>query len=108
MKEQFIQILGDNSKTRLLEFLIVGRDFDYCLSEMAEKANISWTSLHRVFPEFEKNKIVVKSRDIGRAKLYKINKENLFAKKMIELYDSLLLSNLEKNQEKQVIKAMIK
>ncbi|PIU21423.1 MAG: hypothetical protein COT15_02450 [Candidatus Diapherotrites archaeon CG08_land_8_20_14_0_20_34_12] len=104
MKEQFIQILGNNAKTRLLEFLIVGRDFDYCLSEIANKAEISWSSLHRIFPELEKNKIVIKSREIGRAKLYRINKENLFAKKMIELYDSLLLNKMEENQEKQMIK----
>lgn len=92
MKEQtiFREFIGDNPTTRLLEFLIEGRFFDYTLTELAEKSEISWRTLHRIFPKFIKLKIVKKTREIGRAKLYTLNTENPKVIKLIELFDYLL------------------
>lgn len=59
---------------------------------------MSWTTLHRIFPSFLKNEIVVEVRQIGRAKLYKLNTNNSLVKKFIDLYDSILLAQLEKNR----------
>ncbi|MFH1587997.1 MAG: hypothetical protein ABIA76_01505 [Candidatus Diapherotrites archaeon] len=92
----FLDFFGDNSNSRLLEFLISGRDFDYSLTDMAGNAGISWSTLHRIFPSFEKQKIVIKTREIGRAKLFKLNQENEEVKLLLSLYDSLLNKQLEK------------
>jgi len=99
-----LEFLGDNPHTKLLEFLITGREFDYTLTDLAENAGISWTSLHRIFPLFEKNQIVVKTREVGRAKLYKLNQKNTEVKKLILLYDSILKKQLEKLEEKETQK----
>ncbi len=99
-----MEFLGDNPHTKLLEFLITGREFDYTLTDLAENAGISWTSLHRIFPLFEKNQIVVKTREVGRAKLYKLNQKNTEVKKLILLYDSILKKQLEKLEEKETQK----
>ncbi|MBI3034034.1 hypothetical protein HYY72_02650 [Candidatus Woesearchaeota archaeon] len=45
--------------------------------------------------------IVVKTRKIGRATLYKINKENIAVKQLIELYDNLLLEKLDHVEEEK-------
>ncbi|MBI2597586.1 MAG: hypothetical protein HYW50_00130 [Candidatus Diapherotrites archaeon] len=105
MSNAFLDFLGDNPNTRLLEFLITGREFDYTLTDMAKNAGISWSTLHRVFPKLQKQKIVIKTRSIGRAKLFKINLENQEVKKLVQLFDSLLVKQLEKYSEMQVIKA---
>ncbi len=105
MVNAFLEFLGENPNTRLLEFLITGREFDYSLTDMAENAGIGWSTLHRILPRLEKQKIVVKTREIGRAKLYKLNQQNKEVKKLIELYDGILKKQLEQIEEKNAIKA---
>jgi len=108
MTNAFLEFLGDNPNTRLLEFLITGREFDYSLTDLAENAGIGWTTLHRILPGMEKQKIVIKTREIGRAKLYKLNQENTEVKKLVELYDSILRKELELLEEKATIKARVR
>ncbi|MFH1587548.1 MAG: hypothetical protein ABID38_06860 [Candidatus Diapherotrites archaeon] len=100
MANAFLDFLGDNPNTRLLEFLITGREFDYSLTDLAENSGIGWTTLHRILPRLEKQEIVIKTREIGRAKLYKINMRNEEVKKLIEIYDGLLKKQLELVEEK--------
>lgn len=101
MASLFLEFFGENPNTRLLEFLITGREFDYSLSDLAENAGIGWSTLHRIFPGLERQKIVVKTREIGRAKLFKLNQGNGEVKKLVALYDSLLKKQLEQLEEKQ-------
>lgn len=101
----FVEFLGDTPAIRLLDFLITGRDFDYTLTDLAMKAGMSWSTLHRIFPRFVNNNIVQETREVGRAKLYKLNLHNPFVEKLVELYDSLLLQELEKMETEQMIPA---
>jgi len=96
----FLEVVGKSSTMKILQYLIEGRHFDYTLTDLAKNSGVSWGTLHTIFPKLIKNKIVVKTRDVGRAKLYKINVENPIAKRLIELYDSINIANLEKNKEK--------
>ena len=100
-KTIFREFVGDSPTTRLLEFLIEGRFFDYTLTDLAEKAKVSWRTLNRVWPTFVKNRIVIVTRTIGRIKLYKLNMENSAVIKLVELFDNLLeqSSNQIKNKE---------
>lgn len=107
MKEKtlFREFVGDYPGIRLLEFLIEGRFFDYTLTDIAEKAEVSWRTLHRIWPNFVKNKIVILTRTIGRAKLYKLNMENPAVIKLVELFDNLLEQSSEKITKPIKIKA---
>ena len=96
----FREFIGDNPTTRLLEFLIEGRFFDYTLTELAEKSGISWKTLHRIFPNFIKAGIVKKTREVGRAKLYTLNTKNPRVEKLIELFDKLLEEDTKTINEK--------
>ncbi len=98
----FLEFVGDTPTTRLIDFLITGREFDYTLTDLTNKAGVSWTTLHRIFPSFIKNKIVVEVRQIGRAKLYKLNESTPLVKKFIELYDCILLTEMNKHNKKKV------
>ena len=97
MKEKtlFRNFVGDYPTTRLLEFLIEGRAFDYTLTDISEGSEVSWRTLHRILPNFIKNKIIIITRTIGRVNLYKLNQENPAVKKLIELFDSILMSDLK-------------
>ncbi|MBU1120374.1 hypothetical protein KJ660_00690 [Candidatus Micrarchaeota archaeon] len=105
-KSIFLDFMGDSPTTRVLEFLIIGREFDYCLTGIASNSKIGWTTLHRIFPSLEKREIVVPTRTIGRAKLYKLNQDSYSVKKLISLYDSLLGKELNEAEEKSKEKVM--
>ena len=78
---------------RVLQYLIEGRDFDYTLTDMLN-SGVSWGTLNQLMPKFFELKIVIKTRKIGRATLYKINQDNKFVKQLIVLYDNLILETL--------------
>ena len=85
----FLDFIGDSPTTRLIEYLIIGKDFDYTLTDLMN-AGVSWSTLNRIFPNFLKNKIVVQTRIIGKIKLYKLNVQNPLVKKLVELFDSII------------------
>lgn len=99
----FVEFMGDTPAIRLLDFLITGRDFDYTLTDLASKAGVSWSTLHRIFPGFIFRNMVVEVRTVGRAKLYKLNLTNPLVQKMVDLYDSLLLETLQKSAEAEIV-----
>ncbi|MBI2668201.1 hypothetical protein HYX17_05545 [Candidatus Woesearchaeota archaeon] len=86
----FREFIGDYPGTRLLEFLIEGRFFDYTLTDISEKSGVSWRTLNRMWPRLVKNEIVIVTRTIGKIKLYKLNMENQAVTRLVDLFDSLL------------------
>ncbi|HWR27519.1 MAG TPA: hypothetical protein VN377_03670 [Candidatus Thermoplasmatota archaeon] len=105
MKETtiFREALGDSPMIRVLDFLIEGRGLDYSLTDIAENANIGWTTLHRMWDTLLRLKMVVPTREIGRAKLFKLNQENLSVERLIKYYDTLLYLETEKYFAKEVV-----
>lgn len=101
-KTIFMDFLGDSTKIKVLGFLIEGRELDYSISDIAEGAGIGRTTLFRIWNDFIKLEIVQHTRDIGNAKLYKLNIENKFVRKMVELFDTLVIEPLK--GKKQLVK----
>lgn len=106
MKEEsiFLQHIGDNPRMRILQFLIEGRDFDYTMTDMIN-AGVSWGTLNTLVPQLAELGIIIKTRKIGRATLYKINRQNQTASQLIALYDNLILQQLDKMQPKLKVAA---
>ena len=104
MKETtiFREALGDSPVIRVLDFLIEGRGLDYSLTDIAENANIGWMTLHRIWDNLLRLNIVIPTREIGRAKLFKLNEENPAVEKLIKLYDTLIYLENEKYFSKKV------
>lgn len=86
----FIKVLGDTPKVRILNYLIKYRGLDYSMSDIARNSNVGWATLSRLWNEFVSLKIVVPTRDIGKAKLFKLNEENPAVIELIEVYKKLL------------------
>jgi len=95
----FLDYVGDSPRMRVLQYLIEGRDFDYTLTDMLH-AGVSWGTLNQLIPKLVELGIVVKTRKIGRATLYIINKNNEGVKQLIALYDKLMLQQLDALEEK--------
>ena len=99
MKTIFTKAIGNTPKIKVLEFLIEGRELDYAVSDIAEGAGIGRTTLFRIWDDFAELGIVKPTRVIGNAKLYKLNVENDFVKKMIDLFDTLVIEPLNKKRK---------
>jgi len=70
---------------------------------MAENARIGRATLYRLWDDLIKNKIILHTRDIGKAKLFKLNTANDKIKKLIEIYDMLTIEELKKHSESKKI-----
>lgn len=78
MKTQtiFIEVFGANPVMKVLDFLITFQLFDYPLTEIAKNAGVSYSTLQTFWHKLEKNKIVTKTRRVGKSDLYKLNTTN--------------------------------
>jgi len=91
METLFRKTLGDTPKIRVLEFFIEGRELDYSISDIAEGAEIGRTTLFRIWDDLIKTKVIVPTRQIGNAKLFKLNIVNPFVKKLVEVFDEIIM-----------------
>ena len=91
METLFRKTLGNGPKIRVLEFLIEGRELDYSISDIAEGAEIGRTTLFRIWDDLIKTEIIKSTRNIGNAKLYKLNIGNAFVKKLVEIFDEIII-----------------
>ncbi|MBI4452337.1 hypothetical protein HY637_02830 [Candidatus Woesearchaeota archaeon] len=86
----FREIFGDTPKVRVLEYLLEGRELDHSIGDIAEGAGINRVTLFRLWPEIEKSKLVAHTRNIGNAKLFKLNVKNPNVKILVEVFDRLI------------------
>ena len=106
-KSLFIEFMGDSPTMRILDYLLTERDLDFSITDMAKNAGIGRSTLYRIWGNLVKNRIIIPTRVIGKAKLFKLNKDNIKIKKLIEIDDALMLEDLKKRSEKQRIKVTV-
>jgi len=102
-KSLFIDFMGDSPTIRVLDYLLTERDLDFSITDIAKNSGIGRATLYRIWDDLIKNKIITPTRIIGKAKLYKLNKDNIVIKKLIEVDDTLILSDLKKRTQKQKV-----
>jgi DNA-binding transcriptional ArsR family regulator len=84
-KSAFVRVFGDTPVVRVIDFLLAERGlYDFTLTDIAENSEVSWSTLHVIFPQLIKLGLVKQTRAIARAKLYELNQENELAKKLIK------------------------
>ncbi len=91
----FIERLGNSPKIRVLEYLIETRGLDICLTDLARNSGVSRATLIRMWKNLIKEHLLIRTRDIGRAKLYKLNEKDIFVKKLIEIHGICMIEEAE-------------
>ncbi len=81
----FVEIFGNNPAIKVLDFLMTYQLFDYPLTEIAKNSGVSYLTLQTFWGNLVKNKLVVRTRKVGKSEMYKLNTENPAIKKIIEL-----------------------
>ena len=93
-KSFFLMQFGDTPQLRVLDFLIGNHFFDFPMTEIAKKSNVSYNSLKVFFDDFADKKIIVKTRKVGKSVYYKLNLDNPFVMNLIRLDWSLTKRNV--------------
>ena len=97
MKQDLFQLnFGRNPIIKVLDFLITFQLFDYSLTEIAKKSGVSYSTLQTFWDKLVRNKIVIKTRRIGKSDLYKLNTENPAVKQLIKLDWDLIKGSKKK------------
>ncbi|MCP8313704.1 MAG: hypothetical protein H3Z53_04955 [archaeon] len=100
-KTLLIKHLGDSPILRIIDYFLDNPLFDYSKKEILESIRISRRTLFQIWSDLEKNGIVKVTRKVGKARMYKLNKENEVVKKLIEL-DMALGKQIMKESVKEV------
>ena len=87
----FVEYFGSSPYVKVLDFLIEGQEFDYSMTEVARGAGVGWSAFTRIWQQLSDKEIIIATRTIGNAKLFKLNRQNLFVKKMVELFDEVIM-----------------
>lgn len=97
----FLKAFGIKSPTlRILDFLMDNKAYDYSKTDIAKGAGISRTTLFSVWENLEKNGWVIETREVGRAKMFKLDLKHRVVKKFIEL-DNAICASYASQLEKQ-------
>ncbi|MDD9954192.1 MAG: hypothetical protein OXR66_07720 [Candidatus Woesearchaeota archaeon] len=100
MKSLFLQAYGDTPILRVLDFLITFEDYDYSMKDIAKQANVGYTTLKSFWKDMEARNIVVQTRKVGKAKMYKLCKETPEVKKFLTFYWFVIETETERVLEK--------
>lgn len=68
-----VKTFGTSPKIRIIDFFLDNPLSDFTKKEIIEALGMSKQTFYKYFPELEELEIVMVSRKIGRAKLYKLN-----------------------------------
>ncbi len=102
-KSVFLQVFGDSPKLRIVDFLVVHSDFDYAMKEIALKSGVGYSTLRLFWGDLIKNNVVEFTRTLGKAKLYRLNRNNpavgVFEKMYWEVTDKII----EQRRKKKVL-----
>lgn len=73
-------LVSGNASAKLLDFFVTYRDFDYSETDIADSSGVSKRTVFREIPKMESVGLVKFTRNVGRAKMFKLNPESKAAK----------------------------
>jgi len=97
-KSLLVEFLGENTLTKVIDFLLEKRPFDTTKEEIIKETGVSRNSFFRVWEKVEEYKLVKKTRTIGRATLFVLDEGNPIVKRLLELEYSLIETGMKEQE----------
>jgi hypothetical protein len=88
-KTAFVETFGDSPTVRVLDFFLTFGEFDYSKSQVAGETGVSRVTIEPIWNGLIKSRMIVKTRVVGRAEMYLLNKSNPRVKELLELNSRL-------------------
>jgi len=95
-----IKALGHSPKLRMLDIFLTNPYFDFSREELVRELGMSKQTIYKNFKDLEELGIVKVSRQIGRARMYRINTENPLVRRLDEIITELSLQIAEQEKTK--------
>lgn len=100
----FVDVFGDSPQVKVLDFLTDHMDYDYTMTDIADGAGIARPTLYKIFGDLLEAELVISTRKVGVAHLYKLNTENPIVKALVK-FDFELSKLMVKKAAEQVEEA---
>lgn len=95
------KLFTGSATAKILDVLWEYQDIDLTLTDISDEAGIHYTTLMKSLPELEKHGLVTMTRQVGNAKLYQINKDDVVVKRLIKFLNSLNIRFAERELVQQ-------
>lgn len=99
-KSLFLEVLGDTTELRIIDFLLDNIFTSVYKNEIIERTGLSRNSFFRVWNKFEKHQIVKPIKQVGKATLYQLNENNVLVKWLVKTDLSLVEQSIINLPEK--------
>jgi len=91
-KESFVfdKVAKGNPAMRIMDFLIQNKDKDFTITEISEGSEVGRTTIwNGLLEHLSDEGLIIKTRNVGNAKMYRLNKEDEKVRALISLHNSL-------------------
>ncbi|MGQ9468349.1 MAG: ArsR/SmtB family transcription factor [Nitrososphaerales archaeon] len=96
-----LKAFGYSPKLRILDIFLTCPYFDFSKEELVKELGMSKQTLYKNFKDLEELGIVKVSRKIGRATLYRINREHPLVKRLDEMVNEVSLQIADQEVQRQ-------
>jgi DNA-binding transcriptional regulator YhcF (GntR family) len=83
------KLFTGSATAKILDILWEFQDIDLTQTDIADEAGIHYTTLMKALPELEKVGLVTMTRQVGNAKLYQINRDDVVVKSLVKFLNAL-------------------
>jgi len=94
-KSLFVETFGDYPIIRVIDFLIENEIFDYSKKDIVKYSEVSWNTLNTFFNRLVKSGLVIKTRNVGKSQMYKINLGSPVVRKIMEIDLGLMVESIK-------------
>ncbi len=81
------------SESKILDFLITFRSYDYSISDISKNSGVGFKTTLGVINDLESRQVILKERNVGRAKMYKLNPDSKEAVTLQKLALDIAVAN---------------
>ncbi len=95
------KLFTGSATAKILDVLWEYQDIDLTLTDIADEAGIHYTTLMKALPLLEELGMVAMTRQVGNAKLYQINRDDIVVKRLVKFLNALNIRIAEHELVKQ-------
>ncbi len=96
-------VFGESPIIKVLDFFLTFDSFDYSIAQISAETETKWETVQNVLKLLIKKGIVKKTRRLGKAQLYMLEKESSITKLLMEIDMKISDFFIAREMEKQKI-----
>jgi len=96
-RSSFVLVFGESPFVKVLDFFVSFEDFDYPISFISKETETKWETVEKIIEILIKRGFVKKTRKLGKAWLYSLDKESKLTRLLIDI--DMKISDFYINEE---------